>query len=65
VPRPARLLTTSQAAETIGIARTTLSRYVAEGKLRPTLRLPSGHMRWDPEDLRAQLRALDPTDPDR
>jgi predicted site-specific integrase-resolvase len=61
VPRPARLLTTSQAADTIGIARTTLSRYVAEGKLRPTLRLPSGHMRWDPEDLRAQLRALDPT----
>ncbi len=64
MPRPARLLTTSQAADSIGISRTTLARYVADGKLRPTLRLPSGHMRWDPEDLRAQLRAMDPGHPD-
>jgi len=53
------MLTTAQAADAIGIARTTLSRYVKEQKLRPTLRLPSGHMRWDLEDLKAQLRALD------
>lgn len=53
------MLTTAQAAEAIGIARTTLSRYVKERKLRPTLRLPSGHMRWELDDLKAQLRALD------
>jgi predicted site-specific integrase-resolvase len=58
------MLTTSQAADSIGISRKTLARYVADGKIRPTLRLPSGHMRWDPDDLRAQLRALDPTRPD-
>jgi hypothetical protein len=59
VPRPDRMLTTSEAAAVIGINRKTLSRYVTEGLVRPTLRLPSGHMRWDVEDLKAQLRALD------
>jgi len=59
VPRPARMLTTTEAADRIGISRKTLARYVSAGKLRPTVRLPSGHMRWEMDDLKAQLRALD------
>jgi hypothetical protein len=35
---------------------------VADGKIKPTLRLPSGHMRWELDDLKAQLRALDDRD---
>lgn len=64
VPRPPRMLTTGEAAREIGIAGKTLSRYVREGKIKPTVRLPSGHLRWDLEDLKAQLRALDPRERD-
>ena len=53
------MLTTAEAADAIGIHRKTLSKYVADGKVKPSLRLPSGHMRWDVEDLKTQLRALD------
>jgi len=53
------LLTTGEAAREIGIAGKTLSKYVRDGKIKPTFRLPSGHLRWDIEDLKAQLRALD------
>ena len=53
------MLTTAEAADAIGIHRKTLSKYVADGKVKPTLRLPAGHMRWDLDDLKAQLRALD------
>jgi predicted site-specific integrase-resolvase len=59
MPRPPRLLTTGEAAREIGIAGKTLSKYVRDGKIKPTFRLPSGHLRWDIEDLKAQLRALD------
>ncbi|MCO1655538.1 helix-turn-helix domain-containing protein [Pseudonocardia humida] len=62
MPRPTPLMTTSEAARALGIHPKTLSKYVSDGKLRPTLRLPSGHMRWDLEALKAQLRDMD--DPD-
>lgn len=62
MPRPERMLTTAEAADVIGINRKTLSKYVSQGKVRPTLRLPSGHMRWEIDDLKAQLRALDARD---
>lgn len=54
-----RMLTTKEAAETIGISPSTLQRYVKERKVRPTLRLPSGQMRWDLDDLKHQLREKD------
>lgn len=60
VPRPPRMLTTREAAHGIGIAGSTLAKYVREGKIKPTIRLPSGHLRWDLDDLKAQLRDLDP-----
>lgn len=47
------------AARAIGIHPRTLTKYVTHGKVRPTLRLPSGQMRWDLEDLKAQLGGFD------
>jgi predicted site-specific integrase-resolvase len=58
--RPTRMLNTREAADAIGISPKTLQRYVTEGKIRPTLRLPSGQMRWDLEHLKDQLRDKDP-----
>jgi excisionase family DNA binding protein len=54
-----QMLTTKEAADAIGISHRTLQRYVTEKKIRPTLRLPSGQMRWDLEDLKYQLREKD------
>jgi predicted site-specific integrase-resolvase len=52
------LLTTAQAAKVFGINRTTLGRYARDGLLKPTVVLPSGHLRWSLEDLRRQMQAL-------
>jgi predicted site-specific integrase-resolvase len=49
------MLTSREAARAIGISLQTLQRYVREGKVRPTLRLPSGQMRWDLDALKRQL----------
>jgi integrase len=58
VDRPEKLLTTAQAAEHLGISRGTLARYARDGLLKPTLTLPTGHLRWSLEDLRRQMREL-------
>ncbi len=52
------LLTTAQAAQHLGVHRRTLARYAERGQLIPSLVLPSGHLRWNLEDLRRQLREL-------
>jgi excisionase family DNA binding protein len=52
------LLTTAQAAQHLGVHRRTLARYAERGQLTPTLVLPSGHLRWNLEDLRRQLREM-------
>jgi excisionase family DNA binding protein len=58
VGRPEKLLTTAQAAEHLGISRGTLARYARNGILRPTVVLPTGHLRWSLDDLRRQMREL-------
>jgi hypothetical protein len=58
VAEPAELLTTAQAARWIGVSRRTLARYAELGWLKPTVTLPSGHHRWELEDLRRQVREL-------
>ena len=35
-----------------------LARYAERGLLVPTLVLPSGHLRWNLEDVRRQLREI-------
>jgi DNA-binding transcriptional MerR regulator len=57
----ADLVSTGEAAEALGIARRTLSRYAREGRVTPAVVLPGrarDHYRWDVADLRRQLREL-------
>lgn len=55
---PDALLTTAEAARHLGISRRTLSRWAAEGTLRPAMITPGGRYRWNLEHLREQLREL-------
>lgn len=50
------LVGTVEAATAIGVSYRTLQRYIADGQVQPTVKLPSGQYRWDVEDLRRQLR---------
>lgn len=56
MPPATGLLTTREAASALGINYKTLQRYVREGRVIPTIRLPGGQMRWDLEHLKDQLR---------
>lgn len=51
-------MTTAQAARQLGVHRRTLARYAERGLLVPTLVLPSGHLRWNLDDVRRQLREI-------
>jgi DNA-binding transcriptional MerR regulator len=68
VPDTERLLSTGEAAKALGLARRTLSRYAAEGRLTPAVVAPGrrAHYWWNLDDLRQQLRTLGqrPTDAD-
>lgn len=52
------LVTTTEAARELGIGRSTLARWWADGLVTPALVTAGGHARWDVEDLREQLRDL-------
>ena len=56
-----RHVTTGKAAEALGVSLTTLQRWAHQGLVTPALRTAGGHFRWDLDDLRAQLRAMDQT----
>ncbi|MTD56128.1 helix-turn-helix domain-containing protein [Amycolatopsis pithecellobii] len=58
MPPSGQLVTTAEAAAAIGVGRRTLSRWVQQGKVEPTLTTAGGHHRWDVEDLKQQLRNL-------
>lgn len=53
-----RLVPTGDAAKAIGVGRSTLARWMAEGLVKPALVTPGGHARWDVDDLRRQLNEL-------
>lgn len=55
MPDPLRLVATSVAARAVGVDRTTLFRWWQAKKVTTPYRTPSGHLRWDIADLRAQL----------
>jgi hypothetical protein len=56
------LVHTSEAAKALGISARSLARWAAEGRIIPDLVTPGGHMRWDVEGLRSQLRQLRSSD---
>ena len=49
-------MSTGQAAKALGVNRSTLQRWAAKGLLKPPLRTPGGHYRWDLDKLRDELR---------
>jgi DNA-binding transcriptional MerR regulator len=49
------LVGTGEAAEQCGVARTTLARWAAEGLVTPAAQTAGGHLRWDLDQLKAQL----------
>jgi excisionase family DNA binding protein len=54
-------VTTGKAAEALGVSLTTLQRWAHQGLVTPALRTAGGHFRWDLDDLRGQLNAMNPT----
>ena len=64
-----RYLTTSQAADELGIPVSTLQYWAAKGRITPAWRTPGRMARWDLEDLQRQLdipgggRVTDPAAP--
>lgn len=65
---PRRLLSTGDAADTLGVHRATLNRWKTKGYVTPTSTTLGGHDRWDLNDLRQQIEdwrrsaAYDPED---
>jgi excisionase family DNA binding protein len=53
---PPEYVTTSEAAKALGVGRSTLARWWAEGQVTPAFVTPGGHARWDVADLMRQLR---------
>jgi excisionase family DNA binding protein len=67
------LITTGEAARELGVSRETLNAWVRDGKVAPHSRTVGGHMRWNLEQLRRQIREAqeaptvtnDPTKPEQ
>ena len=64
MPDEDELITTTQAAKALGISRGTLAAYARRGLLKPTLRLPTGQLRWTLADIRRQLADQDQPEAD-
>ena len=52
------LVSTGVAARSLGVDRTTLGRWAKSGVVKPAVRTAGGHLKWDIEDLREQLRTI-------
>lgn len=50
-------VSTGVAARALGVDRSTLLRWAKRGLLRPDLKTPGGHYRWDVERIRRELRS--------
>lgn len=56
--RPRPLVSTAKAAAAVDVDRTTLWRWWRAGAITETAKTPSGHLRWDVDELRGQLADL-------
>jgi predicted site-specific integrase-resolvase len=52
-----RLVSSSVAAQALGVDRATLWRWAKDGLVTAALRTAGGHLRWDVDELRQQLRS--------
>ena len=53
---PRDLVASSELARALGVSRSTVSRWVREGRIRPAEVTAGGQARFRVEDVRAQLR---------
>nr|WP_232292717.1 helix-turn-helix domain-containing protein [Saccharopolyspora erythraea] len=53
-----RLISTGELAKTLGLSRSSIARYAADGRLTPALITPGGQYRWDLDDVKDQFRKL-------
>jgi predicted site-specific integrase-resolvase len=60
VPDSPRLVSSTVAADAIGVDPTTLWRWYKAGQATPALITPGGHLRWDLDQLQAQLSTSPP-----
>jgi excisionase family DNA binding protein len=51
-----RYLTTAEAAKELGVHVRSLQRWVRAGQIEPDYITPGGHMRWNVERVRRELR---------
>lgn len=58
VEKPPGLLKIEQVAQRLAVARRTIWRWLAQGKLPPPLRLSKTCVRWRSEDIEAHLTRL-------
>ena len=49
-------VTTGEAAKLLNVSVRSLQQWVKDGQIEPDYRTPGGHMRWDVDRLRHQLR---------
>ena len=53
-----RLLTTGELARELGVSRGAVVKWARDGLIVPEFTTPGGHLRWDLEDVRRQVREL-------
>lgn len=63
MPDRPRLVSSTVAARDLGVDPTTLWRWYKSGQAVPALITPGGHLRWDLDQLRAQLTTPGPEKP--
>ncbi|MGW1681654.1 helix-turn-helix domain-containing protein [Saccharopolyspora sp. NPDC002376] len=56
MPSSARLITSSEVARELGVARQTVNRWVREGVITPTIVTAGRQGRFDIEEVKRQLR---------
>lgn len=61
-PAAKRLIRTAEAARHLGVDPATLRRWARAGAVQPATRTIGGQDRWDLDDLREQIRALQQDD---
>lgn len=50
-------VSTGQAAKALGVSTRSLQQWAKDGLIEPDFRTSGGHMRWDVDRVRAELRA--------